>query len=152
MTHTVYLGLGSNLNDPHHQLNIALSHLTQHPNIELIQTSAFYTSVPHGPQDQSDFINAVCHIETSLEPLHLLQATQSIEQQQGRIKTRHWGERIIDIDLLLFDDVQLQSEILTIPHPMMLQRPFVLVPLHDIAPHLELFKSININTLQNQLR
>jgi len=152
MIHTAYLGLGSNLAQPAQQLKMALNHLAQHQDITLIRTSPFYSNTPHGPQDQPDFINAVCQIETSLTPQTLLQATKTIEQQQGRVKTLHWGERIIDIDLLLFDDLQLCSTSLTIPHPFMMQRPFVLVPLYDIAPHLLLFDEIPIDVLRQSLK
>ncbi len=151
MIHIAYLGLGSNLQQPVQQLKTALSYLACHPDITLTQTSPFYASKPHGPQDQPDFINAVCQVHTTLTPSALLQATQTIEQQQGRIKTRHWGERSIDIDLLLFDDLQLHSASLTLPHAFMMQRPFVLVPLYDIAPHLVLFKSLDIHALKKQL-
>ena len=149
--HSVYLGLGSNLNHPVEQLKTALKFLADQPAITLVQTSPFYQSKPHGPQDQPDFVNAVCHIKTTLTPTALLATTQAIEQQQGRVKTRHWGERTIDIDILLFDDLQLESDALTIPHPAMRQRAFVLVPLYDIAPQLALFDTLAIDPLKNQL-
>jgi len=132
----VFLALGSNLDQPTKQLNLALTHLQKHPSITLIQCSPYYACQPQGPQDQPDFVNAVCAINTTLTPLALLDATQAIEQQLHRVKTRHWGPRTIDIDIMLYDDITLNHPQLTIPHPQMLQRDFVLKPLLDIAPEL----------------
>ncbi|VAW48879.1 2-amino-4-hydroxy-6-hydroxymethyldihydropteridinepyrophosphokinase, partial [hydrothermal vent metagenome] len=99
-------------------------------------TSPFYGSTPLGPSDQPDFVNAVCLIETEFTPCALLRALKTIEIEQGRVKKRHWGERLIDLDILLFDDLELTSDVLTIPHRDMTLRDFVLIPLLDIAPDL----------------
>jgi len=130
----VFIGLGSNLSDPVNQLMLALSSLNQLPDTSVVRTSQFYGSTPLGPSDQPDFINAVCLIQTELAPLALLAALQAIESEQGRIKKRHWGARLIDLDILLFDSLELTSEALTLPHKELASRDFVLIPLLEIAP------------------
>ena len=130
----VFIGLGSNLANPLLQVQSALRSLSELPSTQLQQVSPCYASTPQGPQDQPDFVNAVCLLQTELTPLALLDALQAIEQAQGRIKKRHWGERLIDLDILLYDNMLLQTERLTLPHPQMVQRDFVLIPLADIAP------------------
>ncbi|MDX1351518.1 MAG: 2-amino-4-hydroxy-6-hydroxymethyldihydropteridine diphosphokinase [Thiomicrorhabdus sp.] len=133
---TVYIGLGSNLSDPVKQLRSALESISKLPKTSLKQTSSFYGSKPLGPQDQPDFVNAVCKIESELSAQELLSALQNIEQQQGRIKKRHWGERLIDLDILLFAEEVIESENLTVPHSQIAFRDFVLVPLLEISPGL----------------
>lgn len=133
---TVYIGLGSNLSDPVKQLDEALLSIDGLSNTRLTKTSSYYGSKPQGPQDQPDFVNAVCQIETELGPENLLTALQNIEQQQGRVKKRHWGERLIDLDVLLYEQQQIQSERLTVPHPQLQLRDFVLLPLAEISPGL----------------
>lgn len=130
----VFLGLGANLNEPVLQLQQALEHIQALPNCSLIQCSSFYGSAPLGPEDQPDYVNAVCEIETTLAPLALLDALQGIEQAQGREKKRRWGERTIDLDILLYDQQLIETERLTVPHSQMALRDFVLVPLAEIAP------------------
>ena len=129
----VFLGLGSNLDGPEFQIKQALIHLSEHTAIQLIQVSSFYHSKPMGPQDQPDFVNAVCEIRTDLGPYQLMAVTQGIEYKQHRVKTRHWGERTIDIDILLYGALKLNSPELTIPHPGMLDREFVMQPLLEIV-------------------
>ena len=136
----VLIGLGSNLNDPTRQLSLAIDTLKEQQGICLLACSSLYSSTPQGPQDQDNFVNAVVWIETNLSPLALLQTTQSIEQALGRIKTRHWGERVIDLDILFFnqEQIQLQDPDLSIPHPFALERDFVLLPALEIAPAWQL--------------
>ncbi len=135
----VYLGLGSNLDRPDQQLQSAIESLADLADSELVCCSSFYASRPMGPQDQPDFVNAVALINTSLTPSQLLTETQAIEQQQGRIrKANQWGPRTLDIDILLYGEISLQSAELTIPHYGMKQREFVLYPLFEIAPDLVL--------------
>lgn len=136
MPHPVYIGLGSNLQDPASQVERALQSIDQLPKTRLLKHSRLYSSKPLGPQDQPDFVNAVCLIETELDPQALLFALQQIELNQGRIKKRHWGERNIDLDILLYADKTLQTQTLTVPHPEIAQRDFVLLPLAEIAPGL----------------
>jgi 2-amino-4-hydroxy-6-hydroxymethyldihydropteridine diphosphokinase len=135
----VYLGLGSNLATPEQQLQCAITSLAALADSELVCCSSFYASRPMGPQDQPDYVNAVALINTTLTPRQLLAETQAIEQQQGRVrKANQWGPRTLDIDILLYGDVSLQSTQLTIPHYGMKQREFVLYPLFEIAPDLVL--------------
>ena len=131
-----YIGLGSNLSNPIEQLQTALDTISKLPGTTLEKKSSFYGSKPLGPQDQPDFVNAVCQIETQLTPQELLVALQKIEQEQGRIKKRHWGERLIDLDILLFGDEVVNTANLTIPHSQIVFRDFVLVPLAEVAPGL----------------
>ena len=135
-THSVYIGLGSNLAGPAEQVQLAFKALDALPKTAVIQCSQLYASKPQGPQDQPDFVNAVCLIETELEPLMLLDALQAIEQSQGRVKIRRWGERNIDLDILLFDEAVISSERLTVPHPQIAHRDFVLLPLAEISAGL----------------
>lgn len=130
------IGLGSNLEGPEVQVTRALDALNSLPDTRLLKKSSLYSSRPQGPQDQANFVNAVAEIHTSLQPLSLLKALQALEQEFGRVKTRHWGERVLDLDIIFFDgpDFSLRSEELTIPHPMALSRDFVLVPLLEIIP------------------
>ncbi|MFZ7174040.1 2-amino-4-hydroxy-6-hydroxymethyldihydropteridine diphosphokinase [[Pasteurella] aerogenes] len=133
---TVYIALGSNLNQPKTQLNNALKALDRLPNSQLMAISSFYQSKPLGPQDQPDYVNAVVCLRTELEPLALLDALQQIEKEQGRVRRRRWGERTLDLDILLYGDLQLHNERLTVPHYDMKNREFVIVPLYEIAPDL----------------
>jgi 2-amino-4-hydroxy-6-hydroxymethyldihydropteridine diphosphokinase len=129
-----YLGLGSNLYHPLEQIKQAINELSQLKNSKIIAQSSFYESNPVGPQDQPKFINAVIKLETELLPLELLTACQAIEHKQGRVKTRHWGERCIDIDILLFGKQRIALPELKVPHPEMHKRAFVLQPLFEIEP------------------
>ena len=148
---TAYLGLGSNLSNPVEQLKTALNAISELPQTQLIKSSSFYGSKPLGPQDQPDFVNAVCKIQTELSPLVLLKAVQKIEQEQGRVKKRHWGERLIDIDILLYGEQCIEEENLSIPHLQMSVRDFVLVPLAEISPGLVIPNKGEVNTLLSKL-
>jgi 2-amino-4-hydroxy-6-hydroxymethyldihydropteridine diphosphokinase len=133
----VYIGLGSNLDDPEMQVKSALEHVKGIPQTQLTLTASLYGSCPMGPKSQPDYINTVIMINTDLLPQVLLSHLQKIELDQGRIrKSERWGPRVIDLDILLFDDIELNSETLTIPHYGMRQREFVLYPLYEIAPAL----------------
>ena len=127
-----YVALGSNLGDREENLRTALKHL-QENGVEVIKTSTFIETEPYGVTDQPGFVNAVCQVETELEPLELLRLLLSIEQEMGRVRLRRWGERNIDLDLLLYEDAVLESEELILPHPDMQNRDFVLIPLAEIA-------------------
>lgn len=130
----VAIGLGSNLHQPERQVCQALQALDELPCSRLLKVSSLYFSRPQGPADQPDYVNACAVLETQLVPLELLDALQAIEQRMGKVKKRHWGERIIDLDILLYDDQVIQSERLIVPHPWMHQRDFVLLPLAEIVP------------------
>jgi len=128
-----WLGLGSNQQGPAAQLQTALGKLAHIDGIEILQVSGFYRTPPWGDEQQDDFINAVVQVETSLAPMPLLRALQSVENAMGRIRGgRRWGPRVIDIDLLLYGDLQFRSEELELPHPRMHERAFVLVPLCEL--------------------
>mgnify|MGYP000415709754 CR=1 FL=1 len=132
----VYIGLGANLNSPKEQLEQALIELAQLPQSELMSQSSFYHSKPVGPQDQPDYINAVALLKTQLLPLELLDALQNIELEHGRIRKRHWGERTLDLDIILIDEKTIHNDRLTVPHPFAQQRSFVLYPLYELNPKL----------------
>ena len=135
----VYIGLGSNLADPLQQLRGALAALAQLPGTTLAQHSSFYSSDPLGPADQPRYVNAVAALDTSLEPLQLLDALQTIEREQGRErKAERWGPRTLDLDILAFGQRLLNEPRLQVPHYHMHARPFVLYPLAELAPQLTL--------------
>lgn len=137
MCSQAYIALGSNLQQPEQQLRTALSALKALSGGQVESVSSFYRSAPYGPvQDQPVFINAVVELSTELDPKQLLRALQQIEQVQGRTRATHWGPRTIDLDLLLHGQLVLDEGDLVLPHPGMLQRDFVLMPLQEIAPQL----------------
>lgn len=148
MLNTAYIGLGSNLDNPAQQILIAVEKIDSLPETTLVSTANFYRSAPVGPKDQPDFINTAVKIETGLTPEELLQALQQIETNQGRVKVRHWGERNIDLDILLYNASEQCSPTLTIPHAELLNRDFVIRPLLDITPNLALPSGV---TLQSAL-
>jgi len=131
-----YIGLGSNLDDPLAQVQRALERLAELPDTRLIGQSRLYRSAPVGPEGQPDYINAVACLETALSPEILLDHLQQLEHQQGRVRTLRWGPRTLDLDILLYDALVLQTPRLTLPHPEMINRSFVLYPLADLAPDL----------------
>ena len=132
-----YIALGSNLNDPLAQANQAIAALKQLPYTVVTDISPFYRSKPLGPQDQNDYLNAVIKLTTSLKPIALLDELQAIEKSQGRVrKDNRWGARTLDLDILLYDDLIIDNDRLTIPHYHMKNREFVLYPLFDISPEL----------------
>lgn len=134
----VYIGLGSNLDDPLRQVQDALQELDGIANTRVLARSSLYRSDPVGPPGQPDYVNAVAALETDLEPEALLDALQAIEQAHQRVRKIHWGPRTLDLDILLFGDRVIASERLTVPHAWMLERNFVLWPLAEIAPDLQL--------------
>ena len=133
--HTAYIALGSNLGDKEANLRRALELLIER-GVEIVKTSTFISTEPYGVTDQPTFLNGVCEVRTSLEPLALLHILLAIEQEMGRVRLRHWGERNIDLDLLLYEDVVMDTPELKLPHPDMQNRDFVLLPLAEIAPEL----------------
>ncbi|MDG6773407.1 2-amino-4-hydroxy-6-hydroxymethyldihydropteridine diphosphokinase [Thiomicrorhabdus sp. ZW0627] len=147
----VYIGLGSNLDNPAGQIEKALQALDALPETRLLKASRLYSSKPLGPQDQPDFLNAVCLLETALPPLKLLDALQAIEREQGRVKKRHWGERSIDLDILLYGRMRMDSERLTLPHKEIANRDFVLLPLAEISPGLTIPEQGQVENLVERL-
>jgi 2-amino-4-hydroxy-6-hydroxymethyldihydropteridine diphosphokinase len=136
--HQVYLGLGTNLGDKEANLKAALEEIAKRVG-EITSQSAFYASEPWGFESDNSFLNAVCGVCTDLSPEETLRTTQEIERTLGRLKKSVNGvysDRIIDIDILLFDDWQINTPELTIPHPLMWERDFVKIPLKEIAPDI----------------
>lgn len=131
-----YIALGSNLGDKEKNLRRALLLLTQQ-GVEVVRVSSFLSTEPYGVTDQPQFLNAVACVRTSLAPLALLDVLLATELAMGRVRLRHWGERNIDLDLLLYEDVVLDLPRLHLPHPDMQNRGFVLLPLAEIAPELK---------------
>lgn len=130
----IFLALGANLGERRQTLESALRALHGTPGIEVLQASPLYETEPIGELNQPLFLNAVVEIKTELAPLELLNATQGIEQALGREPSYRWGPRAIDIDIVLWDDMVLDTERLSIPHPRFRERAFVLAPLAAIAP------------------
>ncbi len=131
----VYLGLGSNLGDSEAHLRRAIQALGA-AGIAVLQVSGFIRTKPYGVLDQPDFLNAVCLVETALEPKELLGRLKGLEKELGREQTRRWGPRVIDLDILLYNEEKISCVDLTVPHADMLNRLFVLQPLAEIAPAL----------------
>lgn len=147
MSDNAFIGLGSNLASPAQQLKRALVELHQHHQICVQRCSHLYESTPMGPQDQPNFVNAVCHLTTSLTPIELLDVLLALELTHGRERIgEKWGPRTLDLDVLIFNDLQIQSERLTVPHYGMAQREFVLVPLFEIMPDLIMHDGRNLAT------
>ncbi len=132
-----YIGLGSNLSDPQVQITTALQELNSILDTRLLEASSLYASKPMGPSDQPDYVNAVAKIFTYLPPERLLAELQSIEQAHRRQrKGQRWGPRTLDLDIILFGDVQIESKTLQIPHYGVAEREFVLIPLQELQADL----------------
>lgn len=138
MATEVYIGIGSNLEQPLHQVLSALRELATLPETQLTGISRLYQSVPMGPPGQPDYVNAVARLHTHLPPETLLDQLQAIEQAHGRVRTIHWGPRTLDLDILLFGNLTLNTPRLQVPHRELPNRNFVLYPLADLAPALVL--------------
>lgn len=134
----VYIGLGSNLDDPVRQIRQAFAELRASDSLIFVRRSKLYRSPPMGPRDQPNYVNAVALIETRLPPLDLLTILQDLERQHNRIRERHWGPRTLDLDLLLYGSQVIDEPGLQVPHPGLHERAFVLYPLMDVARDLEI--------------
>ena len=133
-----FIGLGSNLEEPREQINTALSSLDDVSEIEVLKTSSFYQSKPLIGMVGPDYLNVACKIETRLSGIDLLLKCQQIENKQHRVREIRWGSRTIDLDILLYGDEVIATKELSVPHPEMIKRSFVLLPLFEIEPELEL--------------
>ncbi len=152
MTEVVaWIGLGSNLDDPVRQVNTALVALDSLPQSRLLACSGLYRSAPMGPQDQPDYINAVAGLKTTLPAVALLDALQAIEQDHARVRGEHWGPRTLDLDILLYGDDIIESPRLSVPHPGLAQRNFVLAPLAEITPQLSVPGLGKVQVLRDRL-
>jgi 2-amino-4-hydroxy-6-hydroxymethyldihydropteridine diphosphokinase len=131
-----YLGIGSNLGDRLAYLQLAVDQLARRPGIEVVAVSRVYETAPVGGPPQDAYLNAVVAIDTDLDANELLNVCQLIEERAERVRVERWGPRTLDVDVLLLDDWQVDDEDLTVPHPRMWERGFVLAPLRDVAPEL----------------
>jgi 2-amino-4-hydroxy-6-hydroxymethyldihydropteridine diphosphokinase len=138
-----YIGLGSNLGDSQQILSHAVERLSQ---LGQLRVSRLYSSPPMGPQDQPDYLNAAVCLSTTLPPLALLDQLQHIENDMGRVRLRRWGERTLDLDLLLYAQLEMNHSRLTLPHAGLLLRDFVVLPLLDLDPELRV-KQQHLKTL-----
>ncbi len=129
-----YLGLGSNLGDRLGNLQRAVELLAAQPGLRVERSSRVYETDPVGGPPQTEYLNAVIEVQTSLSPRELLAASMDVEQRMGRVRDERWGPRVIDIDVLTYDDEEIDEPDLVIPHPRMHERGFVLVPLMDLDP------------------
>jgi 2-amino-4-hydroxy-6-hydroxymethyldihydropteridine diphosphokinase len=143
----VYIGIGSNLDNPVQQVNESFAELDTIPGTALVLHSSLYRTAPMGPEGQDDYINAVAVLETRLDAHELLHRLQEIEQQHRRVRLQHWGPRTLDLDILLYGDKIIESDELVVPHPGIHERPFVLYPLVEVAPDLEIPGNGNVNAL-----
>ena len=133
--HSAYIALGSNMGDKRKYLEDAVKAMESDPNCRLLQTSDFMVTKPYGPVEQEDFLNGCMKIRTLYTPSELLRFLQKLEQEAKRTREVHWGPRTLDLDILLYDDIVTSEDELTIPHPEMHKRSFVLEPLKQIAPN-----------------
>lgn len=138
MSARAFIALGSNLQDPAVQVARAFAKLAELPKTRIFRQSSLYCTAPVGYDDQPDFINAVAEVETALAPLDLMQALLALESSFGRERIFANAPRILDLDLLLYDDRVMQTTDLILPHPRMHERGFVLFPLAEIAPDMEI--------------
>mgnify|MGYP003614852357 FL=1 len=134
----ILIGLGSNLGERECQLEQALQRLEQAGDLRIVSVSNLYETKPVGDTDQPEFLNMAARLETLLTPLDLLKRCLAVENEMGRLRTRRWGPRIIDIDLLEYDARRVRLTELILPHPEIVNRGFVLIPLNDIVPELML--------------
>jgi len=131
-----YLALGSNLGDRAAYLQGAVDELAKTANVRVVAVSRVYETVPVGGPAQDDYLNAVAAIDTDLDPWQLLDVAHACEAHARRVRAERFGPRTLDVDILLFGDVEMDDPALTVPHPRMWQRDFVLAPLRDVAPDL----------------
>jgi len=151
--HTAYIGVGSNLGDKLANIRSSKEMLDKHIGIEVMDVSGLYRTEPFGDVEQDDFLNCVFKIETVLGPQELLEALMNVEKKLKRVRTVRWGPRTLDLDILFYDKIVLKTETLTIPHPGIQDRLFVLIPVNDLIPdyiHPVLKKSCSV--LEKELR
>ncbi|MFZ5000294.1 2-amino-4-hydroxy-6-hydroxymethyldihydropteridine diphosphokinase [Enterobacter asburiae] len=147
-----YIAIGSNLASPLEQVNAAVQALGEIPQSKIVAVSSFYRTPPLGPQDQPDYLNAAVVLETALDAETLLDNTQRIELQQGRVrKAERWGPRTLDLDIMLFGHETINTERLTVPHYDMKNREFMLWPLFEVAPDLIFPDGIPLRTILDNL-
>ena len=136
MSKRAYLGIGGNIGEKRANIEAAIALLNENSAIEVTKISSYYETEPVGYTDQDWFLNVVVEVETKLSPEELLAACQEVENELKRVRLIRWGPRTIDVDVLLYEGYESQDEILTVPHPRMTERAFVMVPLYEIAKDL----------------
>ncbi|WP_045836457.1 2-amino-4-hydroxy-6-hydroxymethyldihydropteridine diphosphokinase [Hyphomicrobium sp. 99] len=141
------LALGTNIGNRTENIEDAIRRLTADGSLRVVSRSKLYRSAPWGVTDQDWFVNACVAVQTELSPHALLKHCQAVENDMGRVRTRRWGPRIIDVDILTFRDLEIADPDLTVPHPLIAERAFVLVPLKDVAPEL----TLNGRTIEEML-
>ncbi|MGO4890163.1 2-amino-4-hydroxy-6-hydroxymethyldihydropteridine diphosphokinase [Anaerobacillus sp. MEB173] len=152
MMNTAYLGLGSNLGDRCQLLYQALEKLDADVNVTIVKVSSIYETDPVGFEDQDQFLNMAVEIQTNYSPRELLQKTQKIENELGRIRHIHWGPRTLDLDILVYNQENIVMDDLIIPHPRIIERAFVVIPLMELNPNLYLPKfNKTIDVIYEQL-
>jgi len=149
--HQAFIGLGSNLGDRLRWLQHAVINLQETAGIEVSRVSSVYETEPIGPVTQGWFFNAVVEINTSLDPMALLTRTQNIEQALERVRRSRWGPRTIDLDILLYDGLEVRTATLEIPHPEVCNRAFVMIPLLELVPDITLPDGTRISRCLNRL-
>lgn len=145
-----YMGLGSNIGNKKENIDNAVDMIRNHKLIELKKVSSYYETEPVGYQDQDWFLNVVLEIDTKLKPYELLEFCRLIEEKLKRKRIIRWGPRTIDVDILLYEGFKSKDEKLTIPHPRMTERAFVMIPLYEIAPDIKIADS-NISQIIKKL-
>ena len=143
----IILGFGSNIGDREENIRLAIQFLGDDPLIEVLHVSSLYETEPVGKKDQPAFLNAVASIVTDYGPEQLLATCLRVERKLGRVRTLRWGPRTIDIDILVYNDVCMKTDTLTLPHPRILERRFVLVPLQEIAGDLPVYGDLTATEL-----
>lgn len=138
MMKSVYIALGSNIQPRLNYLDQAMEQLSDNPNVKIIKQSSIYETDPVGPVDQEQFLNMVIEVETDLQPHHLLDVCQTIESQLGRKREIKWGPRTIDLDILVYNQENIVTERLILPHPRLHERAFVLIPLSELNDRLNI--------------
>ena len=148
----VYLGIGSNKNHPYFRINTVLKQINRIKSTNIVKKSSLYVTKPLGPQAQPNFINSVIEIRTNLKPIELLYELQNLEKLHNRKKTKRWGPRSMDIDILIYNNLIMNTDKLVIPHPGLEYRDFVLIPLYEITSYrYEIPKYGKITTLIKNL-
>ncbi|MCY7619764.1 MULTISPECIES: 2-amino-4-hydroxy-6-hydroxymethyldihydropteridine diphosphokinase [Bacillus] len=147
MNNTAYIALGSNIGKKETYLKEAVKKLHEHPEVQVELISSIYETTPVGYENQDDFLNMAVKISTSLRPNELLALTQKIEQELGRTREVRWGPRTADLDILLYNRENIETEQLVVPHPRMYERLFVLVPMSEICPEIG---EVQINAVTDQ--
>nr|WGD98204.1 2-amino-4-hydroxy-6-hydroxymethyldihydropteridine diphosphokinase [Bacillus safensis] len=147
MNNTAYIALGSNIGKKETYLKEAVKKLHEHPEVQVELISSIYETAPVGYENQDDFLNMVVKVITSLRPEELLSLTQKIEQELGRTREVRWGPRTADLDILLYNRENIETEQLVVPHPRMYERLFVLVPMSEICPEIG---EVQINAVTDQ--